>query len=476
MAATLPRTIGFRTALSLVVGTIIGSAIFMRPVEIAQLLGDPIMVILAWIVGGVFSLLMLMVLAEVAALMPEEGGLYAITRNIYGDFWGYLFGWAYFLVVNCAGTAGISFVFSEYLGFFIDYPAIDAQTVKSFAITIPMLGTVFPLDAAGEKGVAIILVTAFTCIGYRSTKAGGNLAVLFTIAKLLAITILLSGFMIGSVGSAQHLVQASSSIHPTGLVLVLSIAAAVNGTLSTYDGAQNMLYMTGEIRNPGRNIPWSLILGIFICMGVYLAVNVGLIYVLGIDGMANSKMVASDAAVASFGQAGGALVAVFICISVIGTVNSCVLSQTRLTYGMAKDGLFLRSLARIHPRFSTPANAFLLHWVFMVLFVLTGSFYMLTDMYIFIVWFFNLFLVGGLFILRRRMPQAERPYKVWGYPWMPALVFAGSSLYLLTVLYSDITNYLDGKAAVVNSLSALVLTVTGIPLYYFFRTKKDPQS
>jgi basic amino acid/polyamine antiporter, APA family len=136
---------------------------------------------------------------------------------------------------------------------------------------------------------------------------------------------------------------------------------------------------------------------------------------------------------------------------------------------MARDGYFLRSAGNLHPRFKTPGNALLLHLVFMVLFVLTGSFYMLVDMYIFIVWIFNLFFIAGLFILRKRMPDANRPYKVWFYPWLPLLVFIGNALFLALVVVKDISNYRDGKAAVMNSVAALVLTAMGIPIYYFFR-------
>jgi APA family basic amino acid/polyamine antiporter len=465
----LPRTLGFKTALSLVVGSIIGSAIYMRPVDIVQLLGSPWMVIIAWILGGLFTLFMLMVMAEIAAIMPEEGGLYAIMRNIYGDFWGYLFGWASFVLVNCAGNAGVAFIFSQYLGFFVKFPSFSAEVEKSLAISIPMVGTVYPLEAIGVKICTVAVISILTWVSYRSTKSGGNLSVFFTITKLGAILILVAGFVFGDAGSLKNLVTSSATIHPEGIALLLAMVAALNATLQAYDGSQNMLYIMGEIKNPGRNIPFSLIWGVFICMFVYILVNIGLMYVLGMDGIANSQMVASDAAMLSLGSIGAGMVAIFICISVLGTVNSGVLASPRLTFAMARDGHFLRSAGDLDPRFNTPGNALILHLVFMVLFVLTGSFYMLVDMYIFIVWIFNLFFIAGLFILRKRMPDANRPYKVWFYPWLPLLVFIGNALFLALVVVKDISNYRDGKAAVMNSVAALVLTAMGIPIYYFFR-------
>lgn len=465
----LPRTLGFKTALSIVVGTIIGSAIFMRPVEIVQLLGSPWLVMLAWILGGLFTLFMLMVMAEVAALMPEEGGLYAIMRNIYGDFWGYLFGWASFVLVNCAGNAGVAFIFSKYLGFFIRFPSFSAEVEKSFAISIPMVGTVYPLEEFGVKLCTVAVISLLSWVSYRSTKSGGNLNVFFTVAKLGAIIILVTGFVLGDAGSVSNMITPSAKIHPEGLAMLLALVAALNGSLQAYDGAQNMLYITGEIKDPGKNIPLSLIWGVLISMFVYILVNIGLMYVLGMDGIASSEMVASDAAMLSLGSIGAGMVAFFICISVLGTVSSGVLTAPRLTFAMSRDRHFFKTTGNLHPVFKTPGNAILLHLAFMILFVLSGSFYMLMDMAIFITWTFNLFFIAGLFILRKRMPDAQRPYKVWLYPWLPLVVFAGNALFLILVVVKDVSNYTDGKTELMNSVASIVLTTMGIPLFYWFK-------
>jgi len=467
----LPRTIGFSTALSLVVGSVIGSGIFMRPVEIVQLLGSPWLVLLAWVLGGVFTLMMVMVLAEVVALMPEQGGQYAILRNIYGEFWGYLFGWAMFSIVNCAGTAGVVFIFAEYLEYFIRFPRLPSDIEGSFSLYFPLMGKIYPLQYLGTKSVAVVGVTALMVVSYRSTRSGGNLNIIFSVAKLTAIAILVAGVAIGGSGSFENITRPLSTGVPGGIGLLYAAVAALSATLVTYDGASVMLNVAGEIRDPGRNIPRSLILGIFICMIVYLLTNLGMMYALGLDGMASSSLVASDAATISFGDIGAGMVALFICLSVLGTTHSNILTPPRLTFAMARDRLFFRSAGKIHPRFGTPGNAILIHWVVIVFFIMTGSYYMLTDMYIFILWFFNLFFIGGLFILRKRMPDASRPYRVWGYPWLPLMVFIGNSFFLVLVLAKDVQNYIEGKSIFMNSVAAMVITAAGVPLYYLFRKR-----
>jgi APA family basic amino acid/polyamine antiporter len=404
-----------------------------------------------------------------AAMMPEDGGQYALMRNIYGDFWGYLFGWASFAVINCAATAALAFIFSQYLEYFIPLPSFSAAVEQSIFIHIPLLGTVYPLENFGVKCCAILLLCLFTFISYRSTKSGGRLQDIFTIAKLSAIFILIAGFVSGQSGSFEQMTTSSLMIQPEGLTLVLAMAAAVNGALAAYDGCSNMLNVTGEIRDPGRNIPKGLIWGMFICIGVYITVTLGIMYVLKIDEMAMSELVAKDAALRSFGPIGAGLVAFFICLSVIGATNACILTPPRITFAMARDNRFFKSAGYVHPKFNTPGNALLFHLVWTVLLTLSGSFFMLADMSIFIVWLFNMFFVGGLFILRKKMPDANRPFKVWGYPWMPGFVFIGSLVFLVLIVTKDITNYTSGNSPVVNSLAAMVLTGLGIPLYYFFK-------
>jgi basic amino acid/polyamine antiporter, APA family len=232
-----------------------------------------------------------------------------------------------------------------------------------------------------------------------------------------------------------------------------------------------MLTIGGEIKNPGKNIPRSLIMGLIVCIIVYLLITAAMMYVLPVGVMAKSTLVASDATELVFGTVGGGLIAGLICLNVLGTSNGNVFTAPRMTFAMAEQKRFFGWTGTINKKYQTPGNAFLLHLAWMFVLVLSGSFTILADIYIFIVWLFNLMLVAGVIILRKRMPGAERPYKVWGYPFVPIIVIVFNAFYLVMTLYNDINNYNAGKSATINSVIGLVLTAIGIPLYFYFRRK-----
>lgn len=467
------RTIGLSTAIALVISSIIGSGIFMRPAEMAALLGSPILILSIWLVAGVFTLLSNMVLAEVAAMLPHDGGNYAFMKNMYGDFLSYLYGWAAFAVINCAGTAGIAFITSEYAGYFFDLPSFSTEIENSVVISIPLVGEIMPLENFGVKVLTVIILCLFSIISYRSTKTTGKLQNVFMAAKVGAIIFLVGGLFASGQGDWSNFTTESTSIDPKGFLMVAALVAACNGALQAFDGCNNMLNITGEIKDPGYTIPRSLIAGITICIIIYLLVNCALIYLLPIDTMAGSSLVAADAAEGAFGIIGGGLIAGLICLSVLGTTSASVFTPPRMTFAMARNGVFFKAAGRIHPAFQTPGNAILIHLALMIIMVLSGSFFILADMYIFIVWFFNLLMIIGLFILRKKMPDRHRPYRVWGYPWIPILVIIFNSFYLAITLIDDIQNYMEGKSRLMNSVFGLVLTALGIPLYFYFRYKYD---
>ena len=463
------RTIGLSTATALVITTIIGSGIFMRPAEMAALLGSPILIFSVWIIAGLFTMLSVMVLAEVAAMIPETGGNYAFMRHMYGNFWAYLFGWASFAVVNCAGSAGIAFITSQYLEYFFKLPRFSPEIEQSIVFHIPLVGDLLPLQDFGVKTLTIVFLFVFTWVSYRSTKTSGILMNVFSAAKVAAIILLVGGLFISGKGSFSNFFQSSEIIKPAGFALVTAFVAACNGALQAFDGCNNMLNITGEIKDPGRNIPKSLFIGLSVCIAIYLVINAAMIYVLPVDKMAGSSLVASDAATVAFGAIAGGLIAFLISFSVAGTTASNVFTSPRMTFAMAQNGQFFKMAGKVHPKFQTPGNALLVHLGLMILMVLSGSFFILADMYIFIVWVFNLMLMIGLFILRKKMPDKERPYRVWGYPWVPILVILFNAFYLIITLVHDIQNYIEGKTRLMNSVFGIVVTAAGIPLYYYFR-------
>jgi APA family basic amino acid/polyamine antiporter len=253
--------------------------------------------------------------------------------------------------------------------------------------------------------------------------------------------------------------------------MTAAIVAACNGALQAYDGWYMALNVSGEIKDPQKNIPKSLFIGLFVCMIVYMLVTAAIIYMMPIGAMAKSELVASDAARMAFGTIGGGIIAALISINVMGTTNCNVLTPPRITFAMAQEKRFFAWTGKIHPRFNTPGNAMLLHLFWMIPLVLSGSFFILADMYIFVVFIFNLMLVAGIYILRKKMPEAHRPYRVWGYPWMPALVIIFNLVYLVITVRTDILNYISGKTHVINSIFGIILCMIGIPFYFYFKKK-----
>lgn len=465
------RTLGLPAAISIVAGSMIGSGIFMRPAEMAGLLGSPVLILAIWVIAGIFTLFAAMVSAEIGAMMPQTGGQYIFMHRMYGRFWSYLFGWANFSVINTAGTAGIAFIFAQYLEYFFKLPRFAAATEQSFIIHLPMVGDILPLENIGVKLVTILILAAFTTVNYISTRAGSRLQVVFTVAKILAIVLLTGGLFFSGSGSLAHFSLVPEGMQPSGIAMVAAMVAACNGALQSYDGWGNMVMVAGEIKKPGKYIPRSLLTGIGLVMVIYLAISAAMIYMLPVDRIAKSELVASDAAGIAFGNWGAGIIALLICLSVLGATQGSVLTPPRMTFAMAREGNFFSWAGKVHPKHQTPGNALLLHFGVMLVMVFSGSFYILTDMYIFVAWLFNLMMISGVFILRRKMPDAERPYKVWGYPWVPAVLLVFTAFYLGFTLYNDIGNYMAGKTRIMNSVLGLILTATGIPFYVYFRWK-----
>ncbi len=460
-------------------GTIIGSGIFMRPAEMAKLLGNPLYIFLIWIIAGVFTLFAAMVSAEMGAMMPETGGQYIYLKKIYGSFWSYLFGWANFSVINTAGTAGIAYLFADYFSYFFNFPTLTSTVIETAKFHIPFIGTISPLDDIAKKALTIFILALLTIISSRSTKWGSGFQSFYTVIKVVTIVALIGGLFFSGNGSFNHFTSTSTYTHFSGIALIAAMVAACNGALQAYDGWANVCTISGEVVNPSKNIPRSLLIGVSACIIIYCLITAAMIYILPIDQMATSEVVAADAAKQAFGNIGGGIIAALICISVLGTSNGSVLATPRMTYAMANEKTFFAFAGKTHKKFHTPFNALWLHFFVMVVMVLSGKFWDLTDMYIFTAWLFNLMLIAGIFILRKRYPTAKRPYKVWGYPIIPSLLLAFTAFYLCFTLYNDIHNYLahhndiDPKTRVdkMNSVMGLALVALGIPLYFYFRWK-----
>ena len=465
----LLKKIGFWAASSIVAGSIIGSGVFMKPASMAAELGSPVWLTLVWIIAGIFSLFGALIFAELGAMFPETGGIYVYFRKMFGEFFAYLFGWAAFAVINTAAVAAISFVCAQYADYFLHMPRFDTQTENSIVWHIPFIGDLYPLRNLGVKTLAIIIITVISFINYRSVKAGSAFQVISTFIKMAVIAALVFGIFFSGNGSFENFTAAQNP--KQGMDLLSAIIAAMTGAFFAYDGWINISFMGGEVKEPQKNIPRSLFVGVSAAIIVYLLVNQAYLYALPVEVVASSKLVASDAIAVALGETSGAIVAAMIVICTLGAVNGNIMSTCRITYAMGKDRIFLPWVGKEHPKFQTPGNALWLHGVWTALFIITGTFDMLADMFVFITWIVYGFGAWGIFLLRKRLPDQHRPYKIWGYPLVPILFIAFSFFYLVLTIYNDVSNYLAGRQPVINSLLGLLLTAVGIPIYYYYKKK-----
>lgn len=462
------RMLGFWSASSIVVGSIIGSGVFMKPATMAAQTASPVWLAMVWLMAGIFSLFGALIYAEVGAMFPQTGGLYIFFQKMFGDFFAFMYGWAGFAVINTASVSAISFVCAQYADFFLHLPHFSAATEQSVVWYIPFLGKLYPLQNAGVKSLAITLILGLTWLNYRSVKAGGIVQVVSTLIKVGVIIMLVFGIFLSGNGSFHHFVEPSAN-PKEGWQLIGGLVAALTGAFMAYDGWVNVTFVGGEIKNPQKNIPRSLLVGLSVCIIIYLLVNQAYLYVLPVDRMASSSLVAADAIAVAMGDTSGAVIAAMIAICAFGAINGNTMTEARVTYAMGKDKLFFSFTGKEHAKYGTPGNALWLHCVWASVLVVSGSFDMLADMFTFIAWVAYTFGAVGIFVLRRKMPDHPRPYRVWGYPAVPLLFIAFASFYVVSTVMNDISKYNAGETPVINSLLGLAITLLGVPLYLYFR-------
>lgn len=473
MSSAASKKLGFLSATAVIVGSIIGSGVFMKPATMAAQLGSPVWMTIVWVIGGLFSLFGALVYAELGAMMPETGGMYVYFRKIFGDFTAFLYGWAAFSVINTASVAAISFVCAYYLDFFLHLPQFPEAVITKYVWHLPFLGDLYPLKDFGVKMLAVLMTLGLTWLNAKSLKASDRLQLISTAMKIGVLALLVFGIFFSGQGSMSHFTHA---VQPkSGTELLTGIVVALTGAFVAYDGWINIAAMAGEVKDPAKNIPRSLFTGVFICMAVYILVNQAYLYVLPVEQMASSSLVAADAMAVALGHTAEAIIAAMIVICTFGAVNGNVMTSARITYAMGRDGAFARWTGKEHERFRTPANALWLHGIWTCLFILSGTFDMLADMFVFVTWVAYGLGAVGIFMLRKRWPVLQRPYRIWGHPVVTLLFIGFSAFYLVSTVYNDITNYLAGRQPVINSALGLVLTGLGIPLYYYYKRKNKAQ-
>jgi APA family basic amino acid/polyamine antiporter len=470
--AQLQRKLGLWASVSIVIGSVIGSSIFMKPATMAAQLSSPLMLLLVWVVAGIISLFGGMINAEVGCVLPETGGQYVYFRNMYGNFFAYLFGWSSFIVINTASISAIAFVFADYTEYFVRLPHFPAAIEHAIPVVIPYIGRFYLLENIGVKGLAVLLIIIFTWINARSLKAGGAVQVFFSGLKVFALIFLISAIFFSGKGNILNLTTASVNFDRSYWHQLTAFIAATTGALAAYDGWNNLGFISGEIKNPNRNIPRGLIIGLCTCILLYVLTTEAYLYMLPVDVMKNSKLVASDALYKVMGIAGGGFVAVLVLLSTAGGTNSNILPCARVVFAMSEEKNFFAFAGKVNPKYHTPSNALWFQAAWATILVLIGSFDMLMDMFVFITWIFYGFAAYGIFVLRKKMPLAHRPFKLKGYPYLPIIFIMFSSLYVVITLYNDTSNYIAGKSPIINSVFGLLLTAIGVPLYWYFRKKE----
>jgi APA family basic amino acid/polyamine antiporter len=429
-----------------VVGTIIGSGIFLVPTEMMIAVGSSGMVYTAWIVGGLLSLFGAMTYAELGTMMPYAGGEYVYLRGAYGDRTGFLYMWTWFAVAKPASIASVTSGLARTLGIFAVFHWLDTVAVGG------------PLPVMWSQIFAIAVTWLITGLNYLGIKKAGDFQVVFTILKGLLILVVVGFCFSSSLGSWGNF--ATSLPHATGGLSGFMIALIA--TLWAYDGWNDLTMVAGEVKQPGRNLPIALIGGLFIVGALFMATNAAIQYILPAAQIAASPRPAVAALSVVAGPAGAALVAAGMALSIFVTLNGTIMSGARIPFAAARDRLFFPQFARISPSFQSPAFSLVVQAIFSsVLLLVLGQFQKLFELAVFAEWLFYMLTATTVFIYRRKHPNMTRPYRVWGYPVLPAIFV----LCAAAVLVSSFVGNLQG------SLIGSALILLGLPLYEWIRRR-----
>ena len=423
----LPRKLSLLDAVSIVIGIVIGGGIFVVPNLVAQNLSSPGLILSAWIFAGVVSLFGALACAELGAAIPATGGQYVFLRESYGAFAGFLCGWTMFVVARTAQVAWLAVTLSLYAGYLV------------------------PLAPLAAKLVALSSLAVFTVINYFGVEAGALVQKSFTLAKLGGLVVIITAAFLARphASGAQSSIAAGFSFSQFGVAMIACLLG--------YDGWVQVSFVAGEIRHPQKNILLALSSGVAVCIAIYTLANLAYLRVLSIPEIAVSPHVGATAAERAIGPLGGTLVSVVILLSVIGTLNGCFLTSPRIYFAQARDGLFFRKFGEVHPRFRTPAFAIVAQGMWAAVLIVTGSYESLAEYAMFALWLFYGLMVAGVFVLRRKEPDLERPYRMWGYPVTAVLFLAVTLWFLINTLITR-----PGPA-----LAGLLLIAAGIPVYRF---------
>ncbi len=435
----LVRGLGRVEATSVVIGGIIGASIMLAPSLVARQAGAPGLSLAMWLLGGVIALTGALCIAELSAAMPETGGTYVFLKRAYpGTPIPFLFGWTMFFAYTSSAIAAVATASALYGGFFLE--------------------KVIPYGIWGRRIVAVLLIALITSINYIGVRQAGKTQTAFTALKLL----LIAGVIVVCLGFASH-AGSLTPLFPAATDPKGSLAQAMVLTLFGYSGWHFSTNVAGEIRDPQRNLPFSILAGIAVVIVVYVLINVSFLLVLPFDRLRESQLPATDAVSAAVGAVGAGIVSIAIVVSMLGTINAQQLNYPRIAFAMARDGFFFQKLAHVHEGRATPAGAIIAQGIVASAFALSGTFTQILTYTAFVNHSFMSLIVASVFVLRAREPRMQRPYRTWGYPVTPMIFLAVSAWYLYGLLRDRLTG----------SLIGIGIMLLGVPFYLYWRGRKS---
>ncbi len=432
----LPRVLGFGSVVGILVGTVIGSGIFIVPAAVAAQLGSPVLVMSVWLAGGVLTFFGALAFSELAAAYPQAGGMYVYLREAYGGLVSFLFGWALFLVIDSGSIATLAVGFStKYLPQFV------------------------ALSPAGSKAVSVLLIAILVTVNCLGVRYGAALQNVLTFIKFGAIVSVVGAvFLFGQGDTAHWTVPAAP---PMSGALVGQFGLALVAVLWAYKGWEVATFAAGEIKNPERNLPLGLFLGSLSMMVLYIAANLAYLYMFPVEHIAGAGRIAADVMNAIVGPIGASLIAGVILCSIAGAANGNLLTTPRVFYAMARDGVFFSRLADVHPRALTPYVSIIALGAWSAILTLTGTFEQLYTYVIFGQWVFFGLTVGAVIVLRRTRPQLRRPYRTWGYPVTPIVFILAASFIAINAIVKQPRDAVAGAAII----------LLGVPAYLYWRKR-----
>jgi APA family basic amino acid/polyamine antiporter len=456
----LARSLSLTTATAIVIGSVIGSGIFKKAAGMTDVLPSPVLVLAIWVAAGLVTFLGGLSAAELAAAFPESGGLYAHLRRVMGRFTGFLYGWSVLSVIQTGSIASIAYIFAQYLGYFGGWGPGPAALNDVGYVLLGVID-VDPLRDLWTKLVAVAcigVVTATNVAGVRFGAAVQDVFMYLKVAVMVGIVLV----AVAGTGSFDHVTGPSLVPEGAGFAsLVGAVTLAMSGAFWAYDGWINVTYVASEVRRPERDLPRAMALGLAVVTACYVAVNLAYYYLLPMDAVRSSTLVAADA-MSRVLPFGAALVSAAVVVSTYGALNGTTMSSARVHYALARDGLFFQAVGRVHATRRTPHVSLTLQGIWSAALVFSGTFDQITDMLIFVSWAFYGLLALAVIVARVRFPDVPRPYRVPGYPWVPAAFVLFSAAYVVLSVMENTRNALFGT----------LLVAAGLPVWIVFAYRR----